>query len=132
VRGAVVVLSEKGRWFVQRRAPSGLLGGLWEFPGGKIERYERPEDAARRELREETGFRARALRARGVVQHSYSHFTVELHVFEGLLDRRGRRPPGPEQRWVSRSELLRLPIPKATEKVVRLLDLGPEGTTSPD
>jgi A/G-specific adenine glycosylase len=131
VRAAVVVLSEHGRWFVQRRAPSGLLGGLWEFPGGKIDGVEQPADAARRELYEETGLRARMLRPRGVVRHSYSHFTVELHVFEGVPDPRGRPAPCPGKRWVTRSELLRLPIPKATEKIVRLLDRTSSGTASP-
>jgi A/G-specific adenine glycosylase len=132
VRAAVVVLREKGRWFVQRRAPSGLLAGLWEFPGGKVEANERPEDAAVRELFEETGLRGRGLRYRGVVRHGYSHFTVELHVFEGVPDpdRGGARPAG--QRWVTTSELRRLPIPKATEKVVRLLTRETAGTTSLD
>ncbi len=132
VRAAVVVLRAGRRWLVQRRAPSGLLGGLWEFPGGKIDAGERPQDAAVRELREETGLRPRTLRPQGVVHHAYSHFTVELHVFGGTLGGLRRRPPRPRQRWVTRSELLRLPIPKATEKVVRLLDRPRAGTTSPD
>ena len=131
VRAAVVVLSENGRWLVQRRAASGLLGGLWEFPGGKVESGERPEDAARRELREETGLNVRDLRFRGVVHHAYSHFSVELHVYEGRVDRERPRHAVPGRRWVTRSQLHRLPIPKATEKVVRLLDQAPAGTASP-
>jgi A/G-specific adenine glycosylase len=130
LRGAIVVLQRGDRWFVQRRAPTGLLGGLWEFPGGKIEPTERPEAAARRELREETGLVAGALRYRGVVRHGYSHFTVELHVFEGGSPRSGRPRLGAGRRWVTRAELLRLPIPKATEKIVRLLG-APGDTTSP-
>jgi len=133
VRAAVVVLHDRGRWLVQRRPPSGLLGGLWEFPGGKVEAGERPRDAAARELREETGLRAARLRSRGVVHHAYSHFTVELHVFEGALDRRRSRPrEAPRQRWVTPADLLRLPIPKATEKVVRLLGRGAPGRACPD
>ena len=50
VRAAVAVIECGGRWLVQRRPPGGLLGGLWEFPGGKVERGERPADAAAREL----------------------------------------------------------------------------------
>jgi A/G-specific adenine glycosylase len=121
VRAAVVALTDgRRRWLVQRRAPSGLLGGLWEFPGGKIEDGERPVEAATRELREETGGRAMGLKAVGVVRHAYSHFTVDLHLFRG----RARRPlprARPGRRWVTVSELLRLPIPKATEKAVRRL-----------
>jgi A/G-specific adenine glycosylase len=125
VRAAVVALTDGKRWFVQRRAPTGLLGGLWEFPGGKIEDGERPAAAAARELAEETGFRTGPLEFRGVVEHGYSHFTVELHVFEGSLDRPSRGILSPERRWVTPTELRRLPLPKATEKVVDLLERGP-------
>lgn len=133
VRAAVVVLRDRAHWLVQRRPLSGLLGGLWEFPGGKVEVGERPRDAAVRELREETGLRAGPLRPRGVVRHAYSHFTVELHVFEGALDRRrSRGGRAGRHRWVTPAELLRLPVPKATEKVVRLLRPGVPGRASPD
>lgn len=131
VRAAVVALLDHGRWYVQRRPPTGLLGGLWEFPGGKIEPRERPQDAAVRELAEETGLSADLLRSRGVVHHAYSHFTVELHVFEGRLARGRRRARTADQRWVTPSELRHLAIPKATEKIVRLLEGGRPGTTSP-
>ncbi len=124
VRAAVVVLSNRGRWLVQQRAPSGLLGGLWEFPGGKIRRGERPQAAARRELREETGLAAGPLRAVGVVRHGYSHFTVELHVFAaGLRGRAGIESR--RRRWVTPAGLARLAVPKASEKIVRLLGPGP-------
>jgi A/G-specific adenine glycosylase len=129
VRGSVVVLERAGRWLVHRRAPGKLLGGLWEFPGGKIEPGESPEKAARRELREETGLRAGPLRSRGVVRHAYSHFTVELHVFEGHPAGRVAARNGDGRRWVRPAELRRLPIPKATEKIVSRLAAG---TASPD
>jgi A/G-specific adenine glycosylase len=122
VRAAVVALKHGERWFVQRRSPTGLLGGLWEFPGGKIDTGERPIEAAARELLEETGLTSGPLEFRGVVEHGYSHFTVELHVFEGALERPRRATLGPEQRWVTPSELRQLPLPKATEKVVELLE----------
>jgi A/G-specific adenine glycosylase len=129
VRAALVVLRDGPRWFVQRRAPSDLLGGLWEFPGGKIEPGERPEAAARRELREETGMDAGPLEFRGVVRHGYSHFTIEFHVYEGTPRARDGRRARRRQRWVTPAEFRRLPIPKATEKVVRLLEAVPTSAT---
>jgi len=129
VRAAVVVLSRGGRWLVQQRAPDRLLGGLWEFPGGRIEPGERPEAAARRELREETGRGAGPLQSHGIVRHAYSHFTVELHVFEGPDAGDGPRRAGAGRRWVRPDELRALPIPKATEKIVSRITAG---RASPD
>jgi len=120
VRAAVVVLEHRGRWLVQRRPATGLLPGLWEFPGGRVERGERPEDAARRELREETGLDVGRLTHLGTVRHAYSHFTVELHAYAGRHRGHPGAGTGPHRRWVTPSELGRLPLPKATEKVVSL------------
>ncbi|HKN06042.1 MAG TPA: A/G-specific adenine glycosylase [Thermoplasmata archaeon] len=131
ITGAVVVLSDRGRWLVQRRPPSGLLPGLWEFPGGKLEPGERPESAARRELREETGLSVRDLVHIGTVRHGYSHFTVELHVFSGRPGKGSGVRRSPDRRWVTRSEFARLPAPKATEKIVALLERRPD-KASPD
>lgn len=119
VKAAVVVLEREGRWLVQRRPPGGFLGGLWEFPGGKMLDGETPEAAARRELREETGWEAGPLEFLGTVRHAYSHFTVELWSYRG--------PPGPRSadgrgsgRWVDAAGFERLPVPKATTLVAEL------------
>lgn len=119
VVAAVAVLEHRGRWLVQLRPPKGLLGGLWEFPGGKVEPSETPRDAARRELREETGIVAPALASLGAVEHAYSHFSVTLHVFAGSV---ASLPPAARGRWVTPRGLGRLPRPKATEKVAELVE----------
>jgi A/G-specific adenine glycosylase len=121
VHAAVVALESKGRWLVQRRTAPGLLEGLWEFPGGKIEPGETPEGAARRELREETGLSAPRLEARGEVHHAYSHFSVDLHLF--VAHRRAEpSPTSADRRWVTLTELDRLPLPTATRKMLPMLD----------
>ncbi len=123
VRAAVVVLEDRGRLWLQRRPPTGFLGGLWEFPGGQIRPGETPEQAAARELFEETGARARSLRWIGTVRHDYSHRSVELWVYRGRVGRAAPRRLGREPaRWVPRRAVGRLELPKATEKIVRLLD----------
>ncbi len=121
VVAAVVVVESGGRYLVQRRAPTGLLGGLYEFPGGKLEPRESPRTAARREWREEVGSPAPRLTSAGVVHHAYSHFTVELHVFGGRIPLQERPSPRPSQAWVRPEELMRLPLPRATEKIAEML-----------
>ncbi len=116
VRAAVVVVERGGRWWMQRRPDRGFLGGLWEFPGGKIEPRESPEAAARRELAEETGLRVGPLRTAGIVRHAYSHFSVDLHVFVGAAPASAR--PGSPGRWVAPGELGSLPIARGTGKIV--------------
>lgn len=128
---ALVVLERDGRWLVQRRPERGLLAGLWEFPGGHRRPGEAWADAARRELFEETGWRAGPLRPAGLVRHQYSHFSVTLHLFTGAP--RGRGPAAPrrgERRWVTRAAFERLPRPTATRKAVLRLVPGAPGGAS--
>ncbi|MFZ0699963.1 MAG: A/G-specific adenine glycosylase [Thermoplasmata archaeon] len=121
-RAAVLVVQAADRFLIQRRGPNGLLAGLYEFPGGKIERGESPEAAARRELEEETGLRTlERLEAIGIVHHSYSHFSVDLHVYRARLPRVRRVRTDHDRRWASRSQIRRLPLPKATAKILDLL-----------
>ncbi len=115
VEAAVIAVRQDSRWLVQRRPADGLLGGLWEFPGGKLRPREPPEGAARRELWEETGIRARHLVPAGTLRHEYSHFRVRLHLF--YLDRRESGKTAPTElprRWVTDREFDRLPRPRAT------------------
>lgn len=127
VRAAIVVLERRSRWLVQRRPSSGLLGGLWEFPGGKIQEGESPEEAARRELREEVGLDPRGpFVPAAVVRHGYSHFTVELHVFRA--GSAGELRSSPTRRWATARQLERLALPRATEKVLERIGL-PGGRT---
>ena len=134
VVASVIALSHRGRWLVQRRPSRGLLGGLWEFPGGKIEPGESPEVAVRRELQEETGIAVGAVEPVGSVRHTYSHFTVTLHVFRATVPDPSGARASRDRRWVTRPEFDRLPRPKATIRVAALLERkrAPAGRASRD
>ncbi len=119
VEAAVIAVQRGNRWLVQRRRSDGLLGGLWEFPGGKLRPAERPERAARRELEEETGIRSSRLIPVGLLRHEYSHFRVRLHLYYLRVDRARVRPGPNRARWASDAEFERLPRPRAT---IRAMD----------
>jgi len=124
VEAAVAVIRDReGRVYLQRRPSRGLLGGLWEFPGGKREADETPERAVIREVAEETGFRIEAPRFLGIVRHAYTHFRVVLHAFEAGVP--GCRPVPPARaetfRWVPLEEAGDLALPEATRKVLQVL-----------
>jgi 8-oxo-dGTP diphosphatase len=82
VRVACAVLHDaSGRLFACRRPLNKALGGLWEFPGGKVEPGETPEAAVVRELREELEVEAAVESALTPVRHVYPTFEVELIPF---------------------------------------------------
>jgi A/G-specific adenine glycosylase len=116
---AVGVVERGGRVLITRRKPAGLLGGLWEFPGGKVAKGESPADACRREIGEETGLRVEVGELVTRVRHGYTHFKVELDVFrcryrggEVVLD-------GPvDYCWIALEEIRRFPIPAASHKIL--------------
>lgn len=114
---AVAILKDRGRYFIQRRPPEGLLGGLWEFPGGKIEKGEKPDGALQRELEEELGVRARVLRKLPLVRHAYTHFRVILHPFECRLDGGKPKKNDSPSRWVRLEEFSRYAFPTANRKI---------------
>jgi A/G-specific adenine glycosylase len=78
---AGVVWNGDGRFLIAQRPPDGLLGGLWEFPGGKRETDESLEDCLKRELTEELAIEVRVIAPLVVVQHAYTHFRITLHAF---------------------------------------------------
>ncbi len=92
---AVAVVEHNGKFLVGRRREGDPLAGLWEFPGGKIEDGESPQDAARRECREETGLDVRIGPAYPAVVHRYDHAIVRLQFFACTPIRPNQRPSPP-------------------------------------
>ncbi|MGW8319758.1 MAG: NUDIX domain-containing protein, partial [Candidatus Promineifilaceae bacterium] len=78
---AGIIWREDGRFLISRRPLDGLLGGLWEFPGGKQEDGETLPEALEREIREELGIGIEVGLPLTTIQHAYTHFRISLHAF---------------------------------------------------
>ena len=126
---AAGIVWKGGRVLVARRPAEGLLGGLWEFPGGKRDPGETLEAACAREVREETGLVVDVVAPFVAVDHAYSHFRITLHTFHCRV-RGGRLAPlGCEDpRFVAVEDLAALPFPRANVRVLEALRLVPPAT----
>ncbi len=119
----VAVIIKGGRVLIDRRSDAGMLGGLWEFPGGKVEPGESPVQAVRREVREEIGIEVAPQDKPFVtVSHAYSHFRITLQAFRCRHLRGRARAIGPAAvRWVDADKLTTYAFPRANQKVLRAL-----------
>lgn len=119
---AAVIRDNQGRVLLCRRPEHKHMGGLWEFPGGKLDDDEGPEDALVREIREE-------LELLIAVEHP---LTFAVHEEDGLqilllfytariLSGEPHANEGQEIRWVPVSELPEYPTPPADARLVELL-----------
>ena len=113
----------KGRKIlITRRKPEGLLGGLWEFPGGKVRKGETAEAACEREIKEEVGLEVRADGHITRVRHAYTHFRIVMDVFHCRYLAGRVRLYGPvDFRWIRPGEIDAYPFPGANHKFIPLL-----------
>jgi A/G-specific adenine glycosylase len=119
---AVGIVSRDGRLLLVRRPASGLLGGLWEFPGGRVAQGERPEAAVARQLRERFGLPVRPVAPLAPVFHAFTHRRVTLHPFTCEGDG-GPVVPSyhTDHRWVPADALDGLALPRAHRAIASAL-----------
>ncbi|WP_370290609.1 M15 family metallopeptidase [Nocardioides sp.] len=100
-------IERDGRVLCVRRAPGGETGGLWELPGGKVERGEDPRAALQREIAEELGCRIAVHAEVATTAHAYTFGTIELTTYRcTLTEGEPRLREHDDARWVASSELL--------------------------
>ena len=129
VEVAAGLVWRRGRVLIARRPSEGLLGGLWEFPGGKRRPGESLEEACVREIREETGLAVTCDRPFLAIDHAYSHFRVTLHLFHCRSDAGRPRPLACEApRFVRPADLARYPFPRANSRALEVLLAAPAGS----
>lgn len=122
VIGVGVVLDGRGRVLIDQRLPEGLLGGLWEFPGGKQEPGEAIAATIARELREELAIEAEVGEELITLEHSYSHKRLRfvVHLCRWLAG--DPQPLASQQvRWVEPEGLAAFPFPAANARIIAAL-----------
>jgi A/G-specific adenine glycosylase len=132
VIGVGVVRNGTGEVLIDQRLNEGLLGGLWEFPGGKQEPGEAIEATIVRELREELAIEAEVGEELIVVDHAYSHKKLRFVVHLCTWLSGEPQPLASQQvRWVRPEQLSEFPFPAANARIIaallKRLDLADAG-----
>ncbi len=109
-------------YLITQRPAQGLLGGLWEFPGGKVQDGEELPACLRREIREELGAEVEVGALLGVYRHAFTHFRITLHAFHCTLTGGEPRPiEAADMRWVSPPDMAAYPMGKVDRQIANLL-----------
>jgi len=118
---ACALIDSDGRVLLAQRPEAKVMAGLWEFPGGKVEAGERPEESLIRELNEELGIvvKEECLAPLTFASHVYPdfHLLMPLYVcrrWEGFVQGREQQ----KLKWVRPLELRNYPMPPADEPLI--------------
>ena len=130
---AAVIRRSNGEVLIARRPTSAQHGGLWEFPGGKVEAGESAYEALARELAEELGIEVRAAHPLIRVPHDYPQGPVlldvwEVKAFDGVAHGREGQPLA----WVASSELGAYRFPEANLPIISAVQLPTSYLVTPD
>lgn len=119
---AVAVVERDGEVLIARRPEDKMLGGLWEFPGGKQENGEELTDAVVREMQEELGVTVQPDEKIDEVPHEYSHLTITLNAYRcDLVEGEPTAREGQQWKWVERKNLHDYAFPKANKQILEAI-----------
>jgi A/G-specific adenine glycosylase len=122
---AAVITRDDGRILIAQRPADGMLGGLWEFPGGKRKPGESLPDCLRREIDEELGIEIAVGGQIGTVRHAYTHFRMTLYAFR--CEYVSGQPAAigcTDWAWVTLDELDQYAFPVTDQKIIAMLRGG--------
>ncbi|MCW5202603.1 A/G-specific adenine glycosylase [Desulfobulbus sp. US4] len=116
------IIQHSDRFYIQQRLEKDVWGGLWEFPGGRIKEGESPEQAAVREIIEETEFQVTDLRPFATAVHHYTKYRVTLEAFFCTLqDNQSVEPvlhAASQYKWVTFNELSTFAFPAGHRQLI--------------
>lgn len=119
---AAAVIRRGQQILIAQRPVDSMLGGMWEFPGGKQEAGETLPECARREIKEELGIDIAVGRQLTAIDHGYTHFKITLHAFEcEWLAGEPQALEVADWRWVTLDTIADFPFPRTDQKIIELL-----------
>jgi len=122
------VIPKEDQVLLAKRPPEGLLGGLWEFPGGKQEENETLPETLTREILEELSLEVEPGDLLGTYQHAYTHYKVTLHAFRcRMVSENLQLNYHTEAAWVPLNELGEYPMGKLDRLIAESLQKGSGG-----
>ena len=118
------VICHKGLSYIQKRLPDAAWANLWEFPGGHLEKGERPEDAVIREIREETEFEVTDIKMLCTAQHSFTRYRYTLYAYSCKLTNSSPEPilhAAQEYAWLPLNDLTAYAFSSGHRKLLTFL-----------
>jgi A/G-specific adenine glycosylase len=120
---AGMIWNDAGQLLIAQRPLEGLLGGLWEFPGGKLEAGETLPECLNRELREELAIEVEVGDLFTVVQHAFTHFKITLYAFTCRYQSGTPQAIGVKNwAWVLPADVEKYSFGKADREVIRAMN----------
>jgi A/G-specific adenine glycosylase len=119
---AGVIWDGQGHMLITRRPLDGLLGGMWEFPGGKRRPGEALPDCLQREINEELDIEIKVGELLCTIEHVFTHFFMTLYAYD--CEWVGGKPQClgcTDLRWVTLEELAAFAFPVADQKIIAFL-----------
>jgi A/G-specific adenine glycosylase len=122
VQVVAAAIKKNGRYLLGKRPEGKLLAGLWEFPGGKVEPGESPEEALARELLEELDVKIKVGEFLIQVEHAYSHYSVSIRLYAcEIISGQPKTLYHSALKWITKKQMANYALPKANLKFLDLL-----------
>lgn len=114
-----LIVNKQGELLIALRPNDAMLGGLWEFPGGKKKKKESIKETVKRELNEELDITVRVHSRFNILKHAYSHFKITLHAYWCSISHGAPSAKSSQEiKWVALNEIDQYPFPKANKTLV--------------
>lgn len=119
---AIALLKKSNKIFIQKRPKKGLMGGLWEFPGGKLKPGETPKVALKREIQEELGIPLKNIQKFDQIKHAYTRYRVNLHAYTATpKTTKITTKAHAENQWIPIEKLDQFAFPSANVRLIQKL-----------